>query len=177
MTAWATYGKVDGLYWMMINALEHICHYLCGTELPEPAAWTACAREPCLHGDRCSADSVRGSGPYNGGHLLWWSCLPRTSRSRPSVWICCISWFLMPLLPILPFEILSGTLRGGDAWMPLIITGIGVCAVRGAVDCVCSASLPHHHRRCLLLSFDLEPDHGCLCYLLLLFQQSQTLEA
>ena len=30
---------------------------------------------------------------------------------------------------------------------------------------------------CLLLSFDLEPDHGCLCDLLLLFQQSQTLEA
>ena len=47
----------------------------------------------------------------------------------------------------------------------------------GAVDYVCSASLPHHHRRCLLLSFDLEPDHGCLCDLLLLFQQSQTLEA
>lgn len=28
-------------------------------------------------------------------------------------------------------EILSGTLRGvGDAWMPLIITGVGVCLVR-----------------------------------------------
>ena len=32
VTAWATYGKVDGLYWMMINALG-ICHHFCRTKL------------------------------------------------------------------------------------------------------------------------------------------------
>ena len=39
--------------------------------------------------------------------------------------------FMVPtFITYIAIEILSGTLRGGDAWMPLIITGIGVCAVR-----------------------------------------------
>ena len=40
--------------------------------------------------------------------------------------------FLVPtLISYITIEILSGTLRGvGDAWMPLIMTGIGVCCLR-----------------------------------------------
>ena len=40
--------------------------------------------------------------------------------------------FLVPtLITYITIEILSGTLRGvGDAWMPLIMTGIGVCCLR-----------------------------------------------
>lgn len=40
--------------------------------------------------------------------------------------------FMAPTyITYITIEILSGTLRGvGDAWMPLIITGIGVCLVR-----------------------------------------------
>ena len=56
VTAWATYGKVDGLYWICITAA-----------------------------------------------ICWWNCSPRTGRSRPSAWICCISWS-RPLLPILPLR-------------------------------------------------------------------------
>ena len=56
--------------------------------------------------------------------------------------------------------------------MPLIITGIGVCAVR--VLWIMFV-LPHYHTiigAAFCYPFDLEPDHGCLCDLLLLFQQS-----
>ena len=40
--------------------------------------------------------------------------------------------FLVPtLITYITIEILSGTLRGvGDAWMPLIMTGNGVCCLR-----------------------------------------------
>ena len=41
VTAWATYGKVDGLYWMMINALG-----ISATTFVGPAVWTVCARAP-----------------------------------------------------------------------------------------------------------------------------------
>ena len=40
--------------------------------------------------------------------------------------------FMVPtLITYITIEILSGTLRGvGDAWMPLIMTGVGVCCLR-----------------------------------------------
>ena len=52
--------------------------------------------------------------------------------------------FVVPtFITYVTIEILSGSLRGvGDAWMPLIITGVGVCTVR--VLWILFA-LPHFH--------------------------------
>ena len=63
VTAWATYGKVDGLYWMMINAPWHIGHHLRGTELRSRPSGPRAQGSRRLHGDRRGADSVRWSGP------------------------------------------------------------------------------------------------------------------
>ena len=44
VTAWATYGKVDGLYWMIINALGISATTFVG-RITEPDGSTGCARE------------------------------------------------------------------------------------------------------------------------------------
>ena len=102
VTAWATYGKVDGLYWMMINALGISVTTFVGQNFG--AGRLDRVRKgagACMVIGVALTASV-GVVLYNGGHLLV-ERLPQTSRSRPSVWICCISWFL-PLLPTLPLR-------------------------------------------------------------------------
>ena len=50
---------------------------------------------------------------------------------------------LLPNGLSMPIEILSGALRGvGDAWIPMFITGIGICGVRIVWM---TAVLPHFH--------------------------------
>ena len=42
-----------------------------------------------------------------------------------------MKWIRLRPISYITIEILSGTLRGvGDAWMPLIMTGVGVCCLR-----------------------------------------------
>ena len=176
VTAWATYGKVDGLYWMMINALGISVTTFVGQNFG--AGRLDRVRKgagACMVIGVALTASV-GVVLYNGGHLL--VELFTTDQQVQAISMDLLHFMVPTFITYIAIEILSGTLRGvGDAWMPLIITGIGVCAVR--VLWIMFV-LPHYHTiigGCLLLSFDLEPDHGCLCDLLLLFQQSQTLEA
>lgn len=176
VTAWATYGKVDGLYWMMINALGISATTFVGQNFG--AGRLDRVRKgagACMVIGVVLTASV-GVVLYNGGHLL--VELFTTDQQVQAISMDLLHFMVPTFITYIAIEILSGTLRGGGGRMDAPYH-YGHRCVRGpgAVDYVCSASLPHHHRRCLLLSFDLEPDHGCLCYLLLLFQQSQTLEA
>ena len=65
--------------------------------------------------------------------------------------------FMVPtFITYIAIEILSGTLRGvGDAWVPLVLTGIGVCAVRVLWIMFVKPEVPHDYRGSLLLSPDL----------------------
>ena len=175
VTAWATYGKVDGLYWMMINALGISVTTFVGQNFG--AGRLDRVRKgagACMVIGVALTASV-GVVLYNGGHLL--VELFTTDQQVQAISMDLLHFMVPTFITYIAIEILSGTLRGvGDAWMPLIITGIGVCAVR--VLWIMFV-LPHYHTIigaafCYPLTWSLT---GCLCDLLLLFQQSQTLEA
>ena len=104
VAAWAAYGKVDGLFWMMINALGIAATTFVGHTLISLFTTDTAVREIC-HG---------------------------------------LIHFLVPtFFTYISIEILSGALRGvGDAWIPMFITGIGICGVRIVWM---TAVLPHFH--------------------------------
>ena len=141
VTAWATYGKVDGLYWMMINALGISATTFVGQNFG--AGRLDRVRKgagACMVIGVVLTASV-GVVLYNGGHLL--VELFTTDQQVQAISMDLLHFMVPTFITYMAIEILSGTLRGvGDAWMPLIITGIGVCAVR--VLWIMFV-LPHYH--------------------------------
>ena len=141
VTAWATYGKVDGLYWMMINALGISVTTFVGQNFG--AGRLDRVRKgagACMVIGVALTASV-GVVLYNGGHLL--VELFTTDQQVQAISMDLLHFMVPTFFFYIAIEILSGTLRGvGDAWMPLIITGIGVCAVR--VLWIMFV-LPHYH--------------------------------
>ena len=141
VTAWATYGKVDGLYWMMINALGISVTTFVGQNFG--AGRLDRVRKgagACMVIGVALTASV-GVVLYNGGHLL--VELFTTDQQVQAISMALLHFMVPTFITYIAIEILSGTLRGvGDAWMPLIITGIGVCAVR--VLWIMFV-LPHYH--------------------------------
>ena len=141
VTAWATYGKVDGLYWMMINALGISVTTFVGQNFG--AGRLDRVRKgagACMVIGVALTASV-GVVLDNGGHLL--VELFTTDQQVQAISMDLLHFMVPTFITYIAIEILSGTLRGvGDAWMPLIITGIGVCAVR--VLWIMFV-LPHYH--------------------------------
>ena len=141
VTAWATYGKVDGLYWMMINALGISATTFVGQNFG--AGRLDRVRKgagACMVIGVVLTASV-GVVLYNGGHLL--VELFTTDQQVQAISMDLLHFMVPTFITYIAIEILSGTLRGvGDAWMPLIITGIGVCAVRVLWIMLV---LPHYH--------------------------------
>lgn len=141
VTAWATYGKVDGLYWMMINALGISATTFVGQNFG--AGRLDRVRKgagACMVIGVVLTASV-GVVLYNGGHLL--VELFTTDQQVQAISMDLLHFMVPTFITYIAIEILSGTLRGvGDAWMALIITGIGVCAVR--VLWIMFV-LPHYH--------------------------------
>ena len=141
VTAWATYGKVDGLYWMMINALGISATTFVGQNFG--AGRLDRVRKgagACMVIGVVLTASV-GVVLYNGGHLL--VELFTTDQQVQAISMDLLHFMVPTFITYIAIEILSGTLRGvGGAWKPLIITGIGVCAVR--VLWIMFV-LPHYH--------------------------------
>ena len=141
VTAWATYGKVDGLYWMMINALGISATTFVGQNFG--AGRLDRVRKgagACMVIGVVLTASV-GVVLYNGGHLL--VELFTTDQQVQAISMDLLHFMVPTFITYIAIEILSGTLRGvGDAWMPLVITGIGVCAVRVLWIMLV---LPHYH--------------------------------
>lgn len=141
VTAWATYGKVDGLYWMMINALGISATTFVGQNFG--AGRLDRVRKgagACMVIGVVLTASV-GAVLYNGGHLL--VELFTTDRQVQAISMDLLHFMVPTFITYIAIEILSGTLKGvGDAWMPLVIMGIGVCAVR--VLWIMFV-LPHYH--------------------------------
>ena len=155
VTAWATYGKVDGLYWMMINALGISVTTFVGQN------YGARRMDRVRKGaGACMVIGVVLTAIVSTALYFWGYLFIELFTSDPQVQLISQSLirFMVPtFITYITIEILSGTLRGvGDAWMPLIITGVGVCLVRVIW---------------ILLSYDLGFNLSSLCGVLLLFQQ------
>ena len=129
VTAWATYGKVDGLYWMMINALGIAVTTFVGQN------YGAGRMDRVRKG--CAACMVIGVGltAFMGVVLYQWGYvlveLFTTDQTVQAISMDLIRFMVPTLITYIAIEILSGTLRGvGDAWVPLMITCVGICLVR-----------------------------------------------
>lgn len=129
VTAWATYGKVDGLYWMMINALGISVTTFVGQN------YGARRMDRVRKGaGACMVIGVVLTAIVSTALYFWGYLFIELFTSDPQVQLISQSLihFMVPtFITYITIEILSGTLRGvGDAWMRLIITGVGVCLVR-----------------------------------------------
>ena len=129
VTARATYGKVDGLYWMMINALGISVTTFVGQN------FGARRMDRVRKGaGACMAIGVILTAAVSIGLYFWGYLfveLFTADQQVQQISMDLIRFMAPTYITYITIEILSGTLRGvGDAWMPLIITGIGVCLVR-----------------------------------------------
>ena len=129
VTAWATYGKVDGLYWMMINALGISVTTFVGQN------YGARRMDRVRKGaGACMVIGVVLTAIVSTALYFWGYLFIELFTSDPQVQLISQSLirFMVPtFITYITIEILSGTLRGvGDARMPFIITGVGVCLVR-----------------------------------------------
>ena len=141
MAAWAAYGKVDGLFWMMINALGIAATTFVGQN------YGAKKMDRVHRGVRTSmimAFLMTGLMVM----FMWFigDTLISLFTTDTAVREIChgLIHFLVPtFFTYISIEILSGALRGvGDAWIPMFITGIGICGVRIVWM---TAVLPHFH--------------------------------
>ena len=129
VTAWATYSKVDGLFWMMISALGISATTFVGQNYGAGRIDRVRKGAGACMGIGVALTAIVGTALYFGGYLLVDLFTSDQEVRRISMELL---YFMVPcFITYIAIEVLSGTLRGvGDAWMPLVITGIGICAVR-----------------------------------------------
>ena len=141
MAAWTAFCKLDAFYWMISGAFGISITTFVGQNFG--AGRLDRVRKgagACMVIGVVLTASV-GVVLYNGGHLL--VELFTTDQQVQAISMDLLHFMVPTFITYIAIEILSGTLRGvGDAWMPLIITGIGVCAVR--VLWIMFV-LPHYH--------------------------------
>ena len=129
VTAWATYGKVDGLYWMMINALGIAAttfvgqNYGAGKMVRVHRGVRTCMVMTILASLGMSFLIYR-YGVY--GYELF-----TTDQDVITIGIAMMRYLAPLYVEYVAIEILSGALRGvGDCWRPMIISLLGVCVLR-----------------------------------------------
>ena len=129
VTAWATYGKVDGLYWMMINALGISVTTFVGQNYGAGRIDRVRKGAGACMVIGTIMTAIVSTLLYLKGYLL--IDLFTSDAQVQEIGLSLIHFMVPTLITYITIEILSGTLRGvGDAWMPLIMTGVGVCCLR-----------------------------------------------
>ena len=129
VAAWAAYGKVDGLFWMMVSALGISATTFIGQN------YGAKKVERVHQGVRvCMMLAVIMTLIMDGVLLVAGDFLMSMFTSHAAVREIGsqLLHFMVPtFLTYIVIEIFSGALRGvGDAWMPMLIAGVGICSVR-----------------------------------------------
>ncbi len=129
VAAWAAYGKVDGLFWMMVSALGISVTTFIGQN------YGAGKKERVHQGVRvCMVLAVIMTLIMDVVLLLGGDLLMSLFTSDPGVRQIGsqLLHFMVPtFVTYIVIEIFSGALRGvGDAWMPMLIAGVGICGIR-----------------------------------------------
>ncbi len=129
VAAWAAYGKVDGLFWMMVTALGISATTFIGQN------YGAGKTERVHQGVRvCMVLAVIMTLIMDvvlllGGDLLM--SLFTSDAAVREIGSRLLHFMVPTFLTYIVIEIFSGALRGvGDAWMPMLIAGVGICSVR-----------------------------------------------
>lgn len=129
VAAWTAFGKIDSTYWMIISAFGISITTFVGQN------YGAGKMDRVHKGIRvCLAISFLATIGlsailYAGGSFIY---LLFTTDAAVIAEGTRILRFLVPtFFTYVCIEILSGSLRGaGDCWIPMIMTGLGVCALR-----------------------------------------------
>lgn len=129
VTAWTTYSKVDGLFWMMISALGISVTTFVGQNYGAGRLDRVRKGAGACMGIGVVLTVTVGTALYFGGRFLVELFTGDAAVRQISMDLL---HFMVPtFITYIAIEILSGTLRGvGDAWMPLLITGVGICGIR-----------------------------------------------
>lgn len=129
VAAWTTYGKIDGLFWMMLGAMGIAAttfvgqNYGAGKIDRVHKGISTCMKQATVMTVLMSV-------------LLYFSGIYifRLFTSDAGVLengIQLLHFMVPAFILYIPIEILSGSLRGtGDCWVPMIITCVGVCILR-----------------------------------------------
>ena len=129
VTAWATYGKVDGLFWMIINALGISATTFVGQNYGAGKVDRVRKGAGVCMGIGVFLSLSVGAILYGGGHLFIELFTSDENVRRISMDL--IHFMVPTFSTYIAIEVLSGTLRGvGDTLRPLIITGVGICLIR-----------------------------------------------
>ena len=152
MAAWTAYAKIDGIFWMIMNAF--------GISITTFVGQNYGAGKPdrikkgvrvCLQ--MCiSVAIILSVIMYFGGPYVYY--LFTEDESVLKIGIGILRFLVPTFIAYVPIEILSGSLRGmGNSLIPMILTSLGVCLLR--VVWIFTAVRVWRDIRILILSYPL----------------------
>ena len=129
MAAWTAYSKIDGIFWMIVNAFGISITTFVGQNYG--AGKTDRIRKGvrvCLL--MCMSAAVLLSiAMYFGGPYVYY--LFTEDETVRKIGIGILQFLVPTFFTYVPVEILSGSLRGmGNSLIPMILTSLGVCLLR-----------------------------------------------
>ena len=129
IAAWTAYGKIDSIYWMIINAFGISITTFVGQN------YGAGKMDRVRKGIRvclaiaAGATLALSSILYLGGYYIL--CLFTNDAAVLAIGVDILHFLMPTLITYVTIEIYSGSLRGiGDCWIPMILTCLGVCVLR-----------------------------------------------
>ena len=129
VAAWTAYGKIDGLFWMIINALGIAVTTFVGQNYGAGRLDRVRRGTGVCMGIGVFLSVTVSAVICGGGHLL--IDLFTTDATVRQISLRLVRTLVPTYITYIAIEVLSGTLRGvGDTLKPLIITGVGICLVR-----------------------------------------------
>ena len=127
--AWATYGKVDGLFWMMINALGISATTFIGQNYGARKTERMHKGVRVCLGLGTLMTVLMSTVLYFGGYFL--IMLFTDDAAVRGICMELLHFMVPTFITYIVIEIVSGALRGvGDCWIPMVLVGVGVCGLR-----------------------------------------------
>ena len=129
VAAWTAYGKIDVIYWTIINAFGISITTFVGQNFGAGKLERVYKGVRVCLGISAGAPIFLSTVLYGFGQYIYLLFTTDTGVIEKGVEIL---HFLVPtLITYVCIEILSGALRGiGDCWIPMVMTALGVCLLR-----------------------------------------------
>mgnify|MGYP000438429016 FL=1 len=129
VAAWTAYSKIDSVYWMIISALGISITTFVGQNYGAGKLDRVKRGIYVCLGLSFLITAILSAALYLGGGYIY---LMFTADAAVIAKGIEILHFLVPaFVTYVCVEVLSGALRGtGDCWIPMIMTAVGVCALR-----------------------------------------------
>ncbi|MCI8958932.1 MAG: MATE family efflux transporter [Lachnospiraceae bacterium] len=129
VAAWASYSKIDGLFWMMVNAFGISVTTFVGQN------YGAGNMERVRAGVRSCMAMTLGASLAMSVVIFNWGIYGyqvfTTDQEVIRIGIAMMRYLSPVYVTYVSIEILSGALRGvGDSWVPMVLCLFGVCALR-----------------------------------------------